>query len=330
MTNRKKEHIDICLNKNVEYGDTGFEYYRFTHNALPEVNMQEIDTSVDFLGKNINAPIIISAVTYDREHQELTTNLAKAAEKLKLVMSLGSQRILIEQPQMAMDEDIRKHCPTIPLLANLGAIQLNYGFSANECNKIIQNVKADALVLHLNPLQEAIQPEGQTNFKYLLSKIKKIVDNLDCPVIVKEVGSGISKDVAFKLKQIGVSIIDVAGHGGTNWALIEGHRANNRLGETFREWGIPTVEAISQCNDVDLQLIAGGGIRSGLDIAKAIALGADYVSIALPLLRPATISEGEVIKILQQFIHELKITMFCIGAKNIKELQNTKALVKVK
>lgn len=327
---RKQDHLEICLTKPVEVGSSGFENYHFTHNALPEVDFAKIDTSVKFLGKKLSAPILISSMTGGTDQGGLINrNLAKAAQKVGVAIAVGSQRIAIEQSSnrtIVETFQVRKWAPDILLFANLGAVQLNYGFGIKECQKAVEIIEADALILHLNPLQEAIQPEGNTNFAGLLLKIERICKALSVPVIVKEVGCGISEETAQKLFNAGVKIIDTAGWGGTNWAVIEGLRQTQAkveadLGETFSCWGIPTAESIIQCRRVkSLRIIGSGGIRNGIEIAKAIALGANLVGLALPLLKPAIKSEKTVEEKLLQLIKELKITMFCLGKENIKEL----------
>ena len=328
---RKTEHIDICLNKDVEKGSTGFDNYRFIHNALPEIDFNDIDTETRFLGKKINSPIMISSMTGGSKTGIINRNLAIASQKMNIAMGVGSQRVIFRYPETLLSFNVRRHTPDIPLVANLGVVNLNYGFGLKECKAAVKSICADALALHLNPLQEAIQPEGQRNYKALLPEIADIVKGLEKPVIIKEVGEGISSDVASRLKKAGVKIIDVAGHGGTSWAYIEGFRARKREGQVFSEWGISTAESVRQCSGLGMQIIASGGIRSGLDMAKAIALGADYCGIALPLLKPATIGPKSVMAVIEQYIKELKIAMFCIGAKNIRELKEKgrKALVGV-
>jgi len=318
---RKTEHVDICMNRDVEKGNTCFDNYRFIHNALPEIDYKDINTETNFLGKKLSAPIIINSMTGGSKTEMINKNLAVAAEKAGVAMGVGSQRIAFKHPETLLSFYVRRYAPNIPLLANLGAVNLNYNFGLKECKAAVNSISADALTLHVNPLQEAIQPEGQTNYKDLVPKIEKIVKGLGKSVIIKEVGCGISRDVASRLKKAGVKIVDVAGAGGTSWPYIEGMRAKSREGEVFADWGIPTTEAIKQCSGLGLQVIASGGIRSGLDMAKAIALGADYCGVALPVLRAAIVGHKEVEKIINHYIRELKIAMFCIGAKNIKELR---------
>jgi len=324
IVSRKLSHLRICLEKKVEMGNTGLENYSFTPNALPEIDFAKVDTSVKFLGKKLKAPILISSMTGGTaEGARINKNLATAAQKIRVAMAVGSQRIAIENPKLASTFQVRDVAPNIFLLANLGAVQLNYGFGIRECRQAAEMIGADALILHLNPLQEAIQPEGNTNFSGLLAKIEKVAKNLTIPLIVKEVSGGISKNAARKLLKAGVKIIDVAGWGGTNWALIESLRRGDRLtGQIFSQWGIPTGEAIKQCSELSgLTVIGSGGIRNGVEIAKALALGADLVGVALPLLKPATESSTAVEKKLRELIFQLKLTMFCTGVRKIKELK---------
>lgn len=326
MRKRKQDHLEICLNEEVETKSTGLEKFQFLHQALPEIDFKNIETSVEFLGKRLAAPILISSLTGGTvEGGRINRNLAKAAQKIGVALAVGSQRIAIENPKTGETFKIRDIAPDILLLANLGAVQLNYGYGVRECQKAVEMIRADGLILHLNPLQEAIQPEGNTNFGNLLPKIAEVVKNLPVPVMVKEVGFGISEEVARKLYSVGVRIIETAGWGGTNWAKIEGLRAKNKLGEVFGDWGIPTAKSISQCRKVKgLKIIGSGGIRNGREIAKAIALGADLVGLALPFLRPATESAEVVETKLRGLIKELKITMFVTGVKNIKELKKAR------
>jgi len=322
---RKKDHIEICLQNEIEAGVTGFDNYRFIHQALPEINFDEIDLSCRFLKKKLNYPILISSMTGGTDRAEMINqNLAQAAQKLGIAMAVGSQRVAIEKPELTSTFQVRRVAPNIVLLSNLGAIQLNYGFGIKECRQAIKMIQADGLIFHLNPLQEVIQPEGNKNFSNLLKKIGEISKQLKFPVIVKEVGCGISNNVAKSLLGVGVKTVDVSGRGGTNWALIESLRCEkgNELGKTFSKWGIPTAEAIVQSSKVKgLTIIGSGGIRTGVDMAKSLALGADMIGIALPLLRPATKSVEAVEEKIKSLILQLKITMFCLGARNIKEMK---------
>jgi isopentenyl-diphosphate delta-isomerase len=334
---RKEDHVRICLNEQVEFQakKTGLERYDFIHQALPEINRDEIDISMSLFGKTLDAPVIIEAMTGGTDlAYQINENLAYAAQRLGIGMMVGSQRVSLEHPSLAHTFQVRHKLWNTLLIANMGAVQLNNGFDYEACLEAISMIGADALALHLNPLQEAIQEEGNTNFRGLLRKIETLRRRLTIPLMVKEVGCGISKEVALKLREAGVDCIDVGGAGGTSWAKIEAARANGRhlrdVGEAFSEWGIPTADSIQMARsaDPDIPIIASGGIRTGIDAAKAIALGADGVGIALPLLSPALESTSSVEDVLMQIIEVLRIAMFCIGAANLDDLKNTKHLVK--
>jgi isopentenyl-diphosphate delta-isomerase len=285
--------------------------------------MAEIDLSIELFGKRLKLPIIISSMTGGvEEAYKINKNLAKAAQITGIGMMVGSQKLGIENQSLAYTYQIREFAPDILLFSNFGAVHLNYGYGVKEGKKAIDMIGADGLVLYLNPLQEAIQSEGKTNFKNLDKKIKEICQELEYPLIIKETGSGISEDAARRLSRLGISGIDIAGAGGTSWSKIE-RIINNDLREVFDEWGIPTAESLiyAKRGAPDITLIASGGIRSGLDIAKALALGADVTGIALPLLKPALHSTEEVVKVLNKLGEELKVAMFCTGSKTISDLK---------
>ena len=332
---RKKEHLRVALSKEAQFGKVGFDTLRFVHNALPEIDFDKIDTSTVFLGKKVNYPFFISCMTGGvKDGEKINQNLATAAQKYKIPMGVGSQRIAIEEPQLAKQFLVRDLAPDIPLLANVGLVELNYGFGLAEFQKIVDMICADALVVHLNPIQEIIQPEGERNWENLLPKLEKLVKKLSVPVIIKEVGFGLSGDVVKRLYSIGIRIFDTAGWGGTNWALVEGYRgkADKRLGELFANWGIPTSESIKMCygfkskigskKERDSVVILGsGGVRCGIDIAKALALGADLAGIAAPFAKAALKSQKATEALIERFGLELKISMFGVGAKNISQLR---------
>jgi isopentenyl-diphosphate Delta-isomerase len=328
---RKKEHLELCLDTTSVTGrfGTGLDRYGFVHNALPELDIDEVDVSANFLGKRLQAPILISSMTggFDLARQ-VNRNLAAAAQHLGLAMGVGSQRVAIEEPSVADSFEIRDVAPDILLLSNLGAVQLNYGYTVDHCRRAVEMIGADGLILHLNVLQEAVQPEGNRNFKGLSEKIADVCRQLEFPVVVKEVGSGISAEVAVRLKRAGVKAIDVAGRGGTSWYAVEAQRAAKRgkpAETTFADWGIPTEEALVAVRQAvpDLQIVASGGIRNGLDIAKSIALGADMTAFGQPLLAAALESPEKVVEFIRGIIHEIKITMLCVGAKNLDALKQT-------
>lgn len=339
MTNgkRKAEHLQIALSRNVAFQrlSAGFDAYRFVHQALPELDLAQIDLSVELFGKRLAAPLVIAPMIGGiPEAEALNQALAEAAQQLGLAMGVGSQRCAIEDPRCAGSYQLRTIAPDILLFANLGAVQLNYGYGIEQCRRAVEMAGADALVLHLNPLQEALQREGNCNFRGLLAKIAAVCRQLEVPVMAREVGWGISKEAAEQLAVAGVRGLDVAGAGGTSWSRIEGLRgqthAARHIAAAFADWGIPTSEAIglARAGAPALPLIASGGIRTGVDVAKALALGADAAGIGLPLLKAARLSAEHVRVALEELIMQLRLTMFCIGAGSIAQLRNTPHLLK--
>ncbi len=327
---RKLEHIQLALEERMQHGSRFFDHYDFVHEALPEMDMAAIDVSVDFLGKPLAAPLLISCMTGGTESSAvINRNLAAAAERAGIALGVGSQRKALEDMATAATFEVRDVAPTVPLLANLGAVQLNYGFGIEECRRAVEMISADALALHLNPLQEAIQPEGQCDFSGLLPKIAELVHELEVPVVVKEIGCGISGATARRLFDAGVRIVDSAGLGGTSWARIEAVRASDHeIGELFADWGVPTCDSIRQLAAIGgLTVIGSGGVRSGLDAAKALHLGADLVGLAQPFLEAAMESAERVYERIQRTVQELRITMFCAGARDLAELRRVELRV---
>jgi isopentenyl-diphosphate delta-isomerase len=334
---RKNEHIKIALHKDVagKRVTSGFERYRFVHQALPEIDFEQISLSTHFLGKKMKAPLFISSMTGGtKEAGQINKNLAIAAQQRGWAMGLGSGRAAIEHPEVADTFQVRSVAPDIPLLANLGAVQLNYGVDVDDCRRLVEMLEADALILHLNPMQEVFQPEGNTQFKGLLAKIERVCHALEVPVGIKEVGSGIDGDLAVKLYDAGAAFIDVAGAGGTSWIQVEKYRSKNPLlkeaAESFIDWGIPTTDCILEVRKKAPQgcLIASGGLYSGVDAAKAIALGADLAGFGRSLLSAAAQKSAEAITAcLEKIELELKIVMFGIGVDDITGLKETKRLV---
>ncbi|MGQ4646163.1 type 2 isopentenyl-diphosphate Delta-isomerase [Lyngbya aestuarii] len=335
---RKADHIRICLDEDVQFQrlTNGLEKYRFTHCCLPEINCNEIDLNSKFLGKTMGVPLLISSMTGGTQQAKtINFRLAEVAQHYKLAMGVGSQRVAVEIPQVADTFAVRSLAPDILLFANLGAVQLNYTYGLDECQRVVDLLQADALILHLNPLQECIQPQGDTNFRGLLKKIELLCAKLPVPVIVKEVGNGISAVMAQKLLNAGVSAIDVAGAGGTSWAKVESERAlsdkQRQLGLTFADWGLPTAECITSIRAIapEVPLIASGGLRNGLDIAKAIALGADISGLAWPFLKAASESAEAVDSLVQLLIAEITTVLFCTGNATLSELKNSNVLQKL-
>lgn len=329
---RKTEHIRLCLTDAVEGVNktTGLEGIEFIHNALPEINFNKIDIRTDFLTKRIQAPFLVSSMTGGSNlAEEINVNLAIASEKKGWAIALGSTRALLESDAYADSFLIRKHAPTVPLIANLGAVQLNYGYGVEEAERIVEMTEADSLVLHLNSLQEVVQDEGDLNFENLLPKIEEVCKKISVPIGVKEVGFGIDGRVAKKLADVGIEYIDVAGAGGTSWSQVEKLRSEDPLriaaAEAFNSWGLPTKDCLVSVRSElpNISLVASGGMKTGLDAAKAITIGANVVGFARALLQAATESAEEVVRVMDQIEFELKMTMFGIGVANIIELKNT-------
>ncbi|WP_100012193.1 type 2 isopentenyl-diphosphate Delta-isomerase [Lentibacillus sediminis] len=333
INQRKTEHIRLCLSENVEGVNktTGLEGISFLHNALPEINFADIELCTSFLNKQLNAPFLVSSMTGGSElATTINQNLALAAEEKRWAVALGSTRALLESSAHEDSFLIRKQAPTVPLIANLGVVQLNYGYGADEARRIVEMTEADSLVLHFNTLQEAVQDGGDLNFENLLPKIEQVTSSLDVPVGAKEVGFGIDGEVAEKLYNAGISYIDVAGAGGTSWSQVEKLRSQDPLkraaAEAFNNWGLPTKECLVSVRGrlPDVPLVASGGMKTGVDAAKALTIGADVVGFARQLLQAATESAEAVVKVMDQIELELKMAMFGIGAKNLEELKNTR------
>jgi isopentenyl-diphosphate delta-isomerase len=329
---RKVDHIKINLERDVQFPNvtTGLEQYAFMHQALPELNLSEIDSTVSLFGKTLSTPILISSMTGGTDMaQRINLNLAQAAQTHRIAMGLGSQRAAIEDSNLIYSYDVRKVAPDILLFANVGAVQLNYGYTWEQCQRAVDMVQADALILHFNVLQEAVQPEGDINFAGLLKKVEDVCKRVNVPVIAKEVGWGFSEKNARDLANAGVSAIDVAGAGGTSWSEVEYHRAptafHARVARSFADWGIPTADAIRYAvsGAPKLPIIASGGLRDGVDIAKCIALGATLGGIASSFLKAANESVEAVDQLIRELTAQIRIAMLCSGASNIAELRST-------
>jgi isopentenyl-diphosphate Delta-isomerase len=331
---RKREHLNIILDgdmSSVNYSN-GFDEYEFVHQSLPEIDLNEVNTGIRLFDHCLAAPILISSMVGGIEDaRSINRHLAEAAQTLGLAMGIGSQRCAIDKPETIPTYQVRDIAPDILLFANLGAIQLNNGYSIDQCREAVEMIGADCLILHLNPLQEALQPGGNTNFHGLLHKIEGVCRLMSVPVIVKEVGFGISESVAASLLNAGVAGIDIAGGGGTSFSRVEKLRTTGPASNgiyPFDTWGIRTAESLTMVRRVapDLPVIASGGIRSGVDAVKAIALGANAAGIGGALLKAATVSAQEVIDLLKDIIEQLRIAMFCIGASKIEQLKGTSLL----
>ena len=320
IRSRKQDHVESARKMDVEYSfPAGFSDVRFVHSSLPEMDFAAVDCKSSLFGKKVSAPIIIVGMTGGYpDAGKINLALAAAAEKEGLAMGLGSQRAMIEKPELASTFKVRKIAPSIPLIGNIGGCQLKK-YGVEKVRRMLDDVEADALAIHLNPLQEVVQPEGDSEFSGVLAQIGIFARDLGLPVIVKETGAGISRQTALALKKAGVKIVDVSGSGGTSWSKVEYLRSNEEA--TFADWGNPTCECIASCAGV-LPLIASGGVRSGLDAAKAIALGASFAGAALPFLK-AKDAGAEAAK----WKRDLRIAMLLTGSRNVAELQKAKLVI---
>ncbi len=328
---RKKDHIDIILSGAAKHShNSGFATIEFVHNALPELNFDEIDLSTNFLGKKLKIPYLASSMTGGPDQGGvINRNIAEAAQELGFAMGVGSQRIALGGGSgHGLDQEVRRIAPDIALYANLGAVQLVQGMGVEHARRAVDAISADALILHLNPLQEVLQQGGDINWKGVLKAIEIVCHKIGVPVIVKEVGAGISADVAIRLAAVGISAIDVAGAGGSSWAAVEGLRRadaqGQSLGETFRNWGLPTAVCLHAVRKAlpAMPLIASGGIADGLEGAKAIRLGAHLVGQAGSLLRAATLGTDQVIAHVAAWEKALRIACFCTASENLGALKH--------
>ena len=335
---RKADHLRICLERRAQArkATTGFEDVHLIHKALPEIDRAKIDLSTNVFGHRFAAPIIVGAMTGGtHEATSINAAIAAAVEKLGLGMGVGSQRAAIENANLEKTFAVaRQKAPTAFLIANIGGVQLVHGYGMKEVKKAVEMIEADAVAIHLNALQEAVQPEGQTNFKGVLAKISEIARTLDKPVIIKETGAGIAAEEARKLEEAGVKGIDVGGSGGTSFAAVEHYRAKKEndfqhfLGDAFWDWGIPTaVSLIETTQTVKIPVIASGGLRSGTDFAEALALNASMVSLSQPILQAAVKGAEETEKLLSCLLEELRNVMFLVGAEKVKDLTKVPVVV---
>ncbi len=327
---RKEDHINICLEKDVFSTETtGLEEIFLVHKSVPEIDFEEINTETKLFGKKLNAPLIIEAMTGGAKIAEkINKNLAKAAEECGVALALGSARAAIEDKKLWSTYYVRDVAPSIPLIGNLGLVQFVESYGKEQLLEVMTEMEADAVEIHLNPLQEVVQPEGDLNWKHALNKISEIIKEVNFPIIAKETGAGISREVAIMLERAGFSMLDISGLGGTSFSYVEYHRASSELGRVLRNWGIKTAVSVVECSRAtSLPVIASGGIRNGIDGAKTIALGASYFGVAHPFLRAAMESADRVKELIEKYILELKVAMFLTGSGNIEELKNRDVVI---
>ncbi len=331
IVDRKDQHLDVILSGRARHGlDNGFGDVRFEHEALPDLDHAKIDLGADFFGRRLKAPLLISSMTGGPARAEaINARLAEAAQHLGIALAVGSQRAALEAqaPTPGLDMALRLRAPDTPILANIGAAQLTRGFGVDEARRVLDMIAADALIVHLNPLQEACQPEGDRDWWGVGAALEALVKTLDAPVVVKETGAGISAATARRLFDMGVAAVDVAGAGGSNWATVEGERAEDEGDKAhaaaFAEWGIPTARAIAEVRAAcpKAVIIGSGGIRDGVEAAKAIRLGADMVGQAAGVLAAATVSTEAVVEHFQTMIRQMRTVCFCTGSANLTALR---------
>jgi isopentenyl-diphosphate delta-isomerase len=332
---RKADHIRINLREDVDAKGvaSGFDEYYFMNRALPELDLPQVDPGTELWGRRLAAPLMISCMVGGTEQAgRLNRVLAEVANELRLAIGVGSGRVLLEDPRVLRTFNVRAAAPEALLFANLGAVQLNKGYGVDQCRRLVDLLGADALTLHLNAVQEAVQPEGDVGFAGLLDRIADVCRRLEVPVVVKEVGWGIAPDVVRELLSAGVAAVDVAGAGGTSWSEVERHRTGEpwraRVAAAFAGWGIPTAECLrlARLEAPDARIFASGGIRGGIDVAKAVALGADLVGVAGPFLRAAADGPDAALDLGRELVGTLRVAMFSLGTRTLADLRGTPRL----
>jgi isopentenyl-diphosphate delta-isomerase len=335
---RKNRHIRVTLEEEVEAEiSTGLEEVHLIHRALPEIDLEEVDTSLELFGRRLEAPLIISALTGGTEEgMRINEVLAEAAEEFGIGIGVGSQRIALEDPSKeATFRVVRERAPDALVIGNLGCPQLSLGWGVEEARRCVEMIQADALAIHMNPLQEAVQVGGETRYRGILGRVREITRELETPVVMKETGCGVSAEDARRIEEAGVEAIDVSGAGGTSWAIVEHHiarevgdREREALGRALGTWGIPTaISVVEVCRSTSLRVVASGGIRTGLEAAKAIALGADAVGIARPFLLKAVEGLESVRSYVRELVRELRTVMFLVGAQSLEELRGAPLII---
>ncbi|MFQ6053285.1 MAG: type 2 isopentenyl-diphosphate Delta-isomerase [Candidatus Bathyarchaeia archaeon] len=335
---RKQRHIRLSIEEDVQADiGTGFEDIRLIHRSLPEIDLEDVSTRVELFGRRLSAPLIISAITGGTdEAEEINATLASVAEELCIGIGVGSQRIAVENPSTEHTfRVVRDRAPSTLVIGNLGCPQLSLGWGAEEARRCVEMIEADALAIHMNPLQEAVQVGGETHYRGILGKVREVVDGVEVPVVMKETGCGIAFEEAVKLEEAGVSGLDVSGAGGTSWAAVEYHiarevgkRDQEALGRALWNWGIPTaISVVETSRSTELKIVASGGLRTGVEMAKAIALGADAVGMAKPFLQRAVEGPGALREHIRQIVREFRTVMFLVGARDVEELRQVPVII---
>ena len=335
---RKQRHLKLSIDENVQSDiGTGFEDVRLIHSSIPEIDLEEVSTETELFGKKLASPLIVSAITGGTEYaKEINSTLASAVEELGVGIGVGSQRIALENPSVAHTFSVvRERAPSAMVMGNIGCPQLSLGWGVEEAQRCVDMIQADALAIHMNPLQEAVQVRGETRYRGVLAKIGEVASALKVPVVMKETGCGISLEDAEKLESVGVAALEVSGVGGTSWSAVEHHiakaegkRDQEALGESLWNWGIPTaISVVETSRSTDLKIIASGGMRTGVEMAKAIALGADAVGIARPFLQKAVEGPEPLKEHIENILLEFRTVMFLVGAKNVNELRSAPVVI---
>ena len=331
ISERKADHLEICLSHDIHFRtmSAGFQNIQLMHCALPELNLNDINTQTEFLGKTLSMPLMVTGMTGGfAEAEQINRQLARVCQSRNIALGLGSQRQVVENERYLRSfSAVREEASDIPLIGNIGGAQVRNADGINYVKRILSIVEVDALAIHLNPLQEALQPEGDTDFSGIVAALQQIIENISIPIIVKETGAGISREVALRLREAGVTHIDVSGAGGTSWAGVEYYRgADALLSEKFWDWGIPTVLCLEELRDISqMTIIASGGVRDGLDMAKSIALGADLAGAASPFLKALFHpQEGTLDQVIEQWEKQFRMAMFLTGCKNVAELKSVR------
>ena len=340
VAGRKLDHLRAILDDpEVERHRSGFDQLRLAHRALPELDLDAVDTSATFLGKPLSFPLLISSMTGGTgdEIARINHNLAKAAEETGVAMSVGSQRVMFTDPAAATSFQLRSSAPTVPLISNIGGVQLNAGLDHSHCQRAVDALQADGIYLHLNPLQEAVQVEGDRDFSGLSDRIADLATKMSVPVLLKEVGAGLSGADAEMGYAAGIRHFDVAGRGGTSWSRIEYHRRaddDDDLGLVFQDWGLTTVESLLETRAVLVNkgdpttLIASGGLRDGVDMVKSMILGADICGLAAPFLTAAQDSSAQVVRKINKLRREFQTAMFLLGCGDVISLKGNTSLIR--